>query len=451
MSYWRAMSPTSQLYRSQETLEKEDIIGSDLPPQSPVFDFEDFLIDPTTTTTHHMASSSHLSTMDNLDNPHLWANWDSTQQSHQEHSINPFISSFSNPAMASGHQGSPALSPYRASPLSQQTSYKLHEAMNTSPQSIMNNIYTPQQSQIASFNNLTQPNPYQTSSGGGGGGASGSFSDYELALSATGVSHDNDVDMFTHPTKLDPHQQQYHGFRRTPYGDSVHGNGHNDPYPAYRHDSINHSVLQSVPSAGRVDQQHQQQRRYIIPRRDSSVPPYANVNEYLSARSNANVFAASAPNSSTFSHPSSFSPSSSPRSIDGSGSVARSSPSLPPASPQLFTPGSPGEQFAAPPSQFSASPHLFTSVSPTFTSASPITFVHQTNQYTSGVTTASYDDARHSSSQESTDPEDNRMRKRKRILLTDAEDDSDEKHSDGMWDLPSLSQEPRFGFCHLPN
>lgn len=434
MEHWRATSPSplniQQLYNhSQEALGVDDIGGSDLPPQSPVFDFEDFLTDPATT--HHMASSSHLSPMGDLDNPHSWANWDSPSQLHQEHSINPF-SSFSHSIVP---QGSPALNPYRSSPLHQAKPYKPHEVANASAQSTMSTIYAPQQQQqqqMGSFT-LTQPISYLPSSA--------SFSDYELALSATTIPRDNDVDMY-HAGKLDIQQlsPHYHAFGKMPYGDSVYGNGHSNHYPAYGRDSISHSLL----PATRVDQQRQ-----YIPRRDSSVPPYAT--EYLPARSNANViFAASAPNPSTFSNTGSFSPSSSPRSIDG-GSVARSSPSLPPASPQLFTPSSPGEQFAAPPSQFSASPHQFMSLSPTFTSATPITFVNQTNHYS---TNAHSDDARLSSSQESTAPEDSRMRKRRRVLLTDAEDDSDEKRSDGMFMIfliVSISQEPFFGFCSFPD
>jgi hypothetical protein len=89
-------------------------------------------------------------------------------------------------------------------------------------------------------------------------------------------------------------------------------------------------------------------------------------------------------------------------------------------------------QFSAPPSQFSASPHQITSVSPIFTPASPITFVDHTTQYTS---IARSDNAHLSSAQEYIDPEHSRLRKRRRVLLTDAEDDSDEKRSEGMYNL----------------
>lgn len=451
MSHWQAAASPSPLSvqqhhynRSQEAL--VDDIGSafELPPQSPVFDFEDFLTDPTTTT---MNSTSHLSTSTtstsvsdhHLDHPpsNLWNNWEAPSPSQAHQPINPFASnisgisqSFSNSIGTPAAQGSPALSPYRSSPSHPIRPYKPQDAMNISPQSTMTNAFLPQQQlqQQLSQYTLTQPSSYQPSSA--------SFSDYELAISATAIPRENDVDMFhnnaaTAPGKLDAHPL-YHAFGRMPYGDSLHGNSQQDQYLGYTHDSINHSLL----PAARIELQ----QRQFIPRRDSSVPPYAT--DYATslsvARSNANaaVFAASAPNPPTFSNPGSFSPSSSPRSIDGY-SVARSSPSIPPASPQLFTPSTPGEQFAAPPSHFSASPHQFTSLSPTFTSASPITFVNQTTHYTTSSATAHSDDPNSSGSQESTASEDSRLRKRRRVLLTDAEDDSDEKRSD---DIPIKSE-----------
>ncbi|KIM20259.1 hypothetical protein M408DRAFT_308571 [Serendipita vermifera MAFF 305830] len=119
--------------------------------------------------------------------------------------------------------------------------------------------------------------------------------------------------------------------------------------------------------------------------------------------------------------------------IDGH-SVATSSPSITPASHQLFTPSTPGEQFAAPPLHLPASPHQFTSLSSTFTSASPIKFVNQTTHYATVSATAHSDDPISSGPHES---EDSRLRKRRRVLLTDAEDESDEKRLD---DIPVKSE-----------
>ena len=431
MSSWRQLSPSAmsvepplQLVRtrSRETVDAGDIVGLDLPPQSPVFDFEEFLIE--SASARPTVSSSHLSTVVPTDldggNPHLlWLGWESPSHSHQEHPLSPFqsnTSSFSPSNTAPGHQESSALGPYCASPLNQSRSFKYQEAANPSPRSSLPTIYVPPQQQMGLFT-LAQPIPYQLSPA--------PYSDYELALSPTGITHDASVDMFG-AGKLDDQQlsHHYHGIGRMPYGDSGHGNSQRDQYPAYRHDSVNHPLTQSA----RADQ-----RRAYVPRRDSSVPPY--VADYSLLRSNANangVFAASAPTPSVLSNLGSFSPSSSPRSLDDH-SAARSSPSLPPPSPDIYTPSSPGAQFAAPPSQFSASPPQFKSASPTSTSTLPITFVNQTTQYTS---TARSEDVSMASAHGHEGLDSSRLRKRRRVVHTDAEDDSDEMRSNGMCEAP---------------
>jgi hypothetical protein len=402
---------------SQETFDADDLMSSEQPPASPVFDFDDFLTE--SSTTHPMAetlSSGHATAdrqrhnqRDNGAAPHSWAGWDSATGLFQESAINGFLSNTSF-----SHSVSPGttLGPHSSSfSQPQPIPFKFQEASIATPQSVLASVYAPQ---LPAFIQ-TQSTPYQPSSA--------TFSDYELA--GIGMGHGPDIWTMN---KLDDQQiqLQYHEIGRMPHG---------DPEYAQRLIYRQNSVYQPQPQTGREDEQ----RRPYVPRRDSSVPPYSS--EFRRSPSNA-IFAASAPTPSILSNLTSNSPIESPRSPRNP-SITGSSPSLAPASPQFITPSSPIAQYSASPAQFSASPHQFTNTSPVFTSASPITFVNQTTQFS---TSARSDEL--SSAHESSGHITSRHRKRRRTISSDGEDDSDDRRDDGERILlfPSTC---RFGV--LPN
>jgi hypothetical protein len=395
---------------SQETLDADDFTSSELPPPSPVFDLDDFMIDPTGNSDYMNPTVSPKQ----LGNP--WAQWDTTTAANMypPSSENLFISS-STPSSYS--QSTSIMIPPGAStlssmgPLSPQHDstmlYKFPEPAISSPQSVLSSFYAQQQSQprqpLHSPYHRTQPALYQPSSS--------IYSDYELAVAGTGIDVEPVPEMYQ-MGKLDG--QQYHGIAKLSQGDSLYAVNQS----IYAHDL----TLQSAPHDVRT------MRYHIGPRRDSSVPPYSLDSRHLRHKA---VFPSSAPTPTTASDFAPFSPSGSPRSARGA-SLARSSPPLVPESPKYLSPTSPTTQFTASPAQLSASPHLFAGTSPIFAHAStpPVTFVDQTAQYSTSPVSdeAGFVSSAHLSSSFAND---SRLRKRRRPDGSDAEDDSDEKRSDG--------------------
>ncbi|KAG8761441.1 exp1-like protein [Serendipita sp. 396] len=399
--------PAQQLYlprsSSQETLDAEDLVGSDHPPPSPPFDIDDFVSEPTSL--HQMATATvspieltqgHISHHRDEHQTDPWTPWNvnidvmqgiSTNQMHSTPSYPP--SMIQNTTGALGSYGS-----------HHPVGLKTQEAMFNTPQSILTSLYSsPQHSQpFGGFGVPPQAGPYLP--------ATGTISDYELALSGAGMMIGNGTELF-HMSTIDNQQMNgvhYHEVGKLPHGDSVYGPSHQSFYrsetPAY--------PLGPGPADGRDDQR----RATYLPRRDSSVPPYST--EARNSQSKA-FLAASAPTPSILSNLGAFSPVGSPRSVRGlsvSLSIAGSSPSIESASPRYGHPGSPMAPYAASPAQLSASPHQFTSnSSPVFASATPITFVNQTAQYS---TSSAWPEDGQLSSSASSATDDSQSRKRRR-------------------------------------
>ncbi|KAG8825713.1 hypothetical protein FRC17_008557, partial [Serendipita sp. 399] len=416
--------PAQQLYLprsgSQETLEAEDILGSDHPPPSPLFDIDDFVSDstslhPMATTVSPIELTQGLISHRDGSQAHPWASWNGEVDlfhgisANQVHSTpSPFPSSMLPNTM--GTLGSYASSsPSSSHPTPQTVLLKTQEAMFNTPQALLSSLYS-----------SPQPPPSYVTFGAAPQGSypstTGVISDYELALSGTGMIIGNGAELF-HMSTID-HQQMngvhYPEVGKLPHGDSVYGQTHQSFYRSEGH---------SYPSSHadiRADQ-----RRPYLPRRDSSVPPFST--EARNAQSNT-VFAASAPTPSILSNLSSFSPVGSPRSVRGlSVSITGSSPSLEPASPRYGYPGSPTAPYTASPAQLSASPHQFTSTSPVFASATPITFVNQTAQYSASAWS---EDAQLSSAPESSATDDSQSRKRRRRHPSRTTDQQTEERAD---------------------
>jgi hypothetical protein len=431
MSQWQTLTSlqTQPLYLSlhngsQETLEADDLISPELPPQSPVFDFDEFLNESSASKlspSHQMSDPASATTQLAVqrDNGSLgpWPTWDPTTTVFHEEALNalqPSPSSFPHSASAinlSSSTMAPATSftHYPSFSSQQSMSFKLQDAQVASPQSILSTVYEAR----AQFP-PSQSAPYQP--------PSASFSDYELGITGSVIGMENNNDLFQ-LGKMDDQQIQlnYHEIGRLPYGDSGYAGAHQSMYAPQ-------SIHQSASADGRASQ-----RRVLVPRRDSSVPPYAT--DYRSPQSKA-VFVASAPTPSILSDISSLSPGS-PRSVQAV-SVPGSSPSITSVSPRYITPTSPTAQFSASPAQFSASPHQFVGASPAaFVDASPITFVNQTAQYS---TSARSDEPTFSSAPVSASGHKAfNPSKRRRPATSDAEDDSDEKRNEGKSDVYRLS------------
>ncbi|PVF96300.1 hypothetical protein CPB86DRAFT_512758 [Serendipita vermifera] len=436
MSQWQTLTPlqTQPLYLSlhngsQETLEADDLISPELPPQSPVFDFDEFLNDSSSSKvsqSHQMSDTASVSTQLAVqrDNGSLgpWPTWDQTTVFHEEtlNALQPSPSSFPQSASAINLSSSTmaptsSFTHYPSFSSQQSIPFKFQDAQVASPQSILSTVYEAR----AQFP-PSQSAPYQP--------PSASFSDYELGITGSVIGMENNNDLFQ-LGKMDDQQMQlnYHEIGRLPYGDSGYAGAHQSMYAPQ-------SIHQSVSAEGRTGQ-----RRVLVPRRDSSVPPYAT--DYRSSQSKA-VFVASAPTPSMLSDISSLSPGS-PRSVQGALSIPGSSPSITSVSPRYITPTSPtmAAQFSASPAQFSASPHQFVGASPAFIDASPITFVNQTAQYSTSIRS---DEPTLSSAPESAGPKMFNPAKRRRPATSDAEEDSDEKRNEGEC-LVSIT------FYHVPH
>ncbi|CAG7848408.1 SubName: Full=Uncharacterized protein {ECO:0000313/EMBL:CCA71712.1} [Serendipita indica DSM 11827] len=404
-------------------------------PSSPVFDLDEFIYDPVTTTSTTAALTSGSAATGGMSgltdvaqlgsaarhaNGHSWttsggdgAGWESASNVFQETASNAFYG-VSFPSSAGTHS-KPSLK------------------TTTTPQAILNNYYG---GGLASFH---QP-------------ASSGFSDFELGLDSS-----NSAELFAFPTKTGALADQQH---------------HHSMFDQGLYPDMNKMMLLSQSEPGYAyptqaqAQQHLQRRGSVRRESTSSLPfstatsiplniqapsfSYAQPSTVFPTSVSGHTPSSSLSSSSFLSNLSPGSPLGSPHFSERGLSI---SPSIPPASPLSASavgaiyfhqgPGtSPTPSFGGvPPAQLSASPHQF--------SSAPITFVNQTTQFTKPTKTST--NATRDSSPKDADADEYsplmdershddgmRQRKRRRTLSNSVMgDESDDKRDE---DIPIKSE-----------